>query len=57
MSVDVTQTSIRELATVTARGLFALAFPLLLFSLLAGVAAGVAVACFQFTLHLLGAEL
>jgi hypothetical protein len=53
MSVDVTNTNIRELATVTARGLFALAFPLILFSLLAGAAAGVAVASYSWTVNLL----
>jgi hypothetical protein len=43
---------IRQLAVVVARSMFACAFPLILFAVLGGFAAGVFVKTYQFTMKL-----
>jgi hypothetical protein len=50
--IDIANTPVKQLATITARGAVALLLPVLLFSALAGLAAGVAVRSFQLTINL-----
>jgi hypothetical protein len=51
-AVNVTDTPVPQLAVIVARGVFAVSFPLFLFSVIAGVSAALAVASFRFTLNL-----
>ena len=50
-TIDVAETPIRDLARITVRGMFAAALPLLLFAVVGGVAAAVAVQCFRMVIH------